>query len=80
MGQGRIVSANVMVSMIKNYTHFIFLYYPEVKTKTEQVHLCFPYAKIWFSLTQLGGLVVEHLIPNREVLGSVPTWGAVLCS
>ena len=26
-----------------------------------------------------GGVAVEHLTPNREVLGSIPTGGTVLC-
>ena len=30
-------------------------------------------------LGEHGGLVVEHQIPNREVLGSIPTDGTVLC-
>ena len=31
-------------------------------------------------LKECGGLVVEHQTPNREVMGSIPTQGIVLCS
>ena len=30
-------------------------------------------------LGERGGVVVEHQTPNREVLGSIPTGGTMLC-
>ena len=32
---------------------------------------------LWFG--ERGGLVLEHQTPNRKILGSIHTWGTLLC-
>ena len=75
MGSARAILEESAVMVLPSQVHLIM---QKVKW-TKWGELCnqifIPYKYFW----NHGGIGVEHRTPNREVLGSIPTGGTMLC-